>query len=236
MIEDVIIKELKNNQEYMSLKAKVDDMKKKIDDLNKEKVEVLKKDKNLERVGLISQIVILMCSLANMNAILSLIAVFWARLEAKDITAEDKEYYQKQIDTLSNNISKKSDVLLDIFYETCDLVEKNLSPIKEEVIYHLKNKNYGQIIDNYSRYEDVILLIENDAYANLLLILTEYGRRGIPFSELSKEEKAFIDLICYNANEMDKFIDKKSETFGQKLRKSNDKYLDQNIKILKMKR
>jgi len=185
------------------------------------------KDKILEYFALLGQIITFFCCFASIINVIPHITVFLARLKAKEITEENIMLYAEEVKTLSSKIKKNEDKLVNMYYTVCDEVENELSTLKEEVKYHLTNRNYETIINNHIKYENVLPLIENEGYYKILRVLIELGKRGIDINVLSNSEKRYLDNLDYIASNLDNlYKNQKQETFGEKQRRIDEEYLD----------
>ena len=225
----------------MSLHQKICEMEKKLDELYEEENIIYSKDRRLELFALISQFITFVGIFFDKSILFSFIVIFFAGIKAEEITIENQEEYFNEIINLCHKIERENSVLLDMYYDTCDLVEEILTPLKEEALYLLKNRNYSELLDNYTRYEDVLILLEDGGYYHLLWVIIELGRNGITFSKLSSEEKRFLEFMNYNAENLEKVCGtKEHESLGMKVRKLNEEYIKQKTeessKVFKKKR
>lgn len=241
MIEDIINNKLKEKTKYYELDKKITEERQKLMELKEEKNNTYNKNKRLEHFAFIAKTITLICCLINIHAIISYIIIFIAKKKAEEITTNNKLLYDKEIQSLNIKIEKEQQILLNIYYNACDEVEKDLSPLKEEVKYHITNRNYETLINNHTRYENILPLIENEWYYKILCTLIELGKKGININSLSNEEKRNLDKLNFLAQKLDYiYNEQKQETLGERQRRWDEELSEKERQewqnILKKKR
>lgn len=225
MLDDIINKKLEENRKYGDFYDSMIKKQKIISNLRTEQDKTYHQDKKLEHFALIGQIIVPICCLINMHSLISYLVVFIARKKAEKITRDNMEMYDRKISLLIRWQAELNEILNDIYYNTCDEVEKQLEPLKEEAKQYLASKNYEMIISNFHNYENVLPLIADEGNLRLIYTLCELARNGININSLSKEELEFLDSINYISLEKQN----NEETLGERLRRLNEARLEHCI-------
>ena len=138
----------------------------------------------------------------------------------------EQDYYL-QINKASNKSLKAIKLSKEIIYKTYDEIEEKLQTIKKEAEHHLKDKNYDEILKNAKKYENVLPLIENSGYYQILLYLIRCSNIGInSMTEIPAEEKQILEIADYEAKQIEKTQKQnplKHKTLGEVQREFDEK-------------
>ncbi len=230
MISDIIDKELMNNAEYRKLEVKIKNATERINELYEEYNSAIKRNRRLERIELICQIIALISCFFNLTAIPYCLLITAAYKYGKKLNVEIENDYIKEINKTSTKLLTDIKRAKEILYETCDIVEEKLQTFKNEAEWHLKNRNYDEILKNYQKYENVLLLIENDCYNNILSYLIYIAKSGIKnINDIPETDKYLLNMVGLEAIQIDKTEKQKHKSFGKKQREI-DEAMEEAIK------
>lgn len=220
MIEDLVKKELEKNTEYAKLEKEIEDEAEKIQNLSDEYQKNEKTYKHLQLFALIGQIIVMICCLFNIYSLPYYIVISITSKYVKKISNEANEEYYSKINKESDKTLKAIQRSKNIIYETYDIVEKKLQTIKNEAEHYLKVRNYDEILRNAKKYENIIPLIENEKYCQILLYLIKCANAGInSMSEIPASEKNILDYAYLQAQYIEKIQKenpKKHKTLGER--------------------
>ena len=193
MIEEMIDKELRTNDELLSLLHRHEQLGEKIDKFDEEATKNYKSNLKLYITAIISYIITLSLFVFLHNGTLLPVMMtgyvtYASKKKLNEEYAEDAEKINKMIDNYNEMVDEIKGVTSDI----CNNMVERFNRWAEEAAILIRERKYDEIIQNYKKYENVIILLDENYSFILTLLITKAQEGAKSIDDLSEEEKMIL--------------------------------------------